>query len=358
VASPLREENPVVTLQEPTNLQEAKDLLFSDPNSFDFFQAVRLLELLAPDRSPVGDFAHPRHEVVRFSVNASLAFPASAIQRLKPGEPERPAAMDVNFMGLVGPLGLLPNYYTELVAERTRVHDTALASFLNIFHHRIISLFYRAWERTHFNIGYEREGSDAMTSRLLDFVGLGLPALQSRQVIRDESILYYSGLFGLSSRSALALESILSDYFDVPVEIEQFVGVWRSLVEADQCCFDLGPGECRQVGFGAVVGDEIWDRQSRAQIRIGPLDAKRYRDFLPDGTCFKPLQALARFYSGYDVEYEVQLILKQEQVPACELGDELGNTQLGWFTWMKSKPSFDRNPCDTVLLFAENSYDS
>jgi type VI secretion system protein ImpH len=348
VASPLREENLVL------KWAEVRSILFSHPHSFDFFQAVRLLELLQPGRLPVGDFANPRQETVRFGAHSSLSFPASSIQTLEPAAPGAPPSMTVNFMGLVGPIGLLPNYYTELVAERLRAHDTALSDFLNIFHHRIISLFYRAWERSHFTIGYEREGTDVMTSRLLDLVGLGLPSLQSRQVIRDESILYYSGLFGLSSRSALALESIISDYFDVPVEIEQFVGVWRSLGETDQCCFDTGNLESRQLGFGAVAGDEIWDRQSRAQIRIGPLDAARYRDFLPEGTSFEPLRALVRFYSGNDVEYEVQLILKQEQVPACELGDEPGNTQLGWFTWMKSNPSFDRNPCDTVLLFAEN----
>jgi type VI secretion system protein ImpH len=345
VASSLRQENSLL------NLQELKDLLFSEPNTFDFFQAVRLLELLSGDRAPVGDFALPRQEVVRFGVNASLAFPASAIQTLEPGEP---ASMKVNFMGLVGPLGLLPNYYTELVADRTRVHDTALADFLNIFQHRIISLFYRAWERAHFTVGYEREGKDAIASRLLDLVGLGLPSLQSRQIVRDETFLFYSGLFGFCSRSATALESILSDYFDVTVEVEQFVGVWRSLASPDRCFLDAGIAESHQLGFGAVAGDEIWDRQSRARIRIGPLDAERYRDFLPEGSSFQPLQALVRFYSGNDVEYELQLILRQEQVPACELGDDLGTTQLGWFTWMKSSPSFDRDACDTVLQFAEN----
>jgi type VI secretion system protein ImpH len=348
MASSVGEENSVV------RWAEVAASLFSNPHSFDFFQAVRLLELLQPDRSPVGDFANPRQETVRFGAHASLAFPASAIQNLAPAAPGAPPSMTVNFMGLVGPLGLLPNYYTDLVAERLRAHDTALSDFLNIFHHRIVSLFYRAWERSHFTIGYEREGSDVVTSRLLDLVGLGLPSLQSRQVIRDESILYYSGLFGLSSRSAFALESILSGYFDVPVEIEQFVGVWRSLDEADQCCFDIGSGESRQLGFGAVAGDEIWDRQSRARIRIGPLDAQRYRDFLPGASCFAPLQAIVRFFSGNDVEYEVQLILEQEHVPLCELGDEPGHIQLGWFTWMKSTPSFNRDPCDTILLFAEN----
>lgn len=345
MASTLRQENLVL------NLREVEELLFSEPNSFDFFQAVRVLQRLAPDRAAVGDFALPRQEAVRFGVNASLAFPASAIQTLAPGAP---AAMKINFMGLIGPLGLLPNYYTELVADRTRAHDTALADFLNIFQHRIVSLFYRAWERSHFTVGYERDGKDAVTSRLQDLVGLGLPSLQSRQVIRDETFLFYSGLFGLSSRSALAIESILSDYFDVPVEIEQFVGVWRSLATPDRCFLESGPAESHQLGFGAVAGDEIWDRQSRARIRIGPLDAVRYRDFLPGGSCFQPLQALVRFFSGHDVEYELQLILKQQQVPACELGDDLGTMQLGWFTWMKSEPAFDRDPCDTVLQFAEN----
>lgn len=345
MASTLRQENSVL------NLETLEQLLFAEPNSFDFFQAVRLLQLLAPHRAPVGDFALPWQEVVRFGVNASLAFPASAIQTLDRGEP---AAMKVNFMGLVGPLGLLPNYYTELVADRVRSHDSALADFLNIFQHRIVSLFYRAWERSHFIVGYEREGKDAVTGRLLDLVGLGLPALQSRQIVRDETFLFYSGLFGLSSRSSIALESILSDYFDVPVEIEQFIGVWRSLAVPDRCFLDTGFLESHQLGFGAVAGDEIWDRQSRACIRIGPLDAERYRDFLPDGSSFEPLQALVRFYSGQGVEYELQLILKQQQVPACELGDDKGTMQLGWFTWMKSEPVFDRDPCDTVLQFAEN----
>jgi len=351
MASSVGQENSLLDADD-SKFEELEKLLFSEPFSFDFFQAVRLLELLQPNRSPVGDFASPRREAVRFSVPPSFAFPASAIQELKPADAATPPAMEVNFMGLIGPLGVLPNYYTEIVADRMRARDRTLADFFNIFQHRAISLFYRAWERSHFNVGFEREGSDAVTSRLLDFVGLGLPSLRSRQVVRDESILLYGGLFGLESRSALALESILSDYFDVPVEIDQFIGVWRSLSNTDQCCFDSGSFESRQLGCGAVAGDEIWDRQSRARIRIGPLDVARYRDFLPDGTAFEPLRALVRFFTGNDIEFEVQLVLKQDQVPACELGDDTAS-QLGWLTWVKSNPTFDRSPSDTVLLVAE-----
>jgi type VI secretion system protein ImpH len=333
-------------------LAEVRRNLFSEPYSFDFFQAVRLLELLQPEREGVGDFANPRKESVRFSVPASLAFPASAIQRLVQRQEGAAPEMSVNFMGLIGPLGVLPSHYSELATERIRAHDHTFVDFLNIFHHRAVSLFYRAWKKCHFTVGYEREGTDPVTGRMLDFIGLGLPSLQSRQKIRDETLLFYGGLLGLAPRSALALESILADYFEVPVTVEQFVGVWRSLVEEDQCCFETGNLESTQLGFGAVAGDEIWDCQSRARILLGPLNAERYRDFLPDGSCLEPLRAITRFFAGHDVEFEIELVLKREDVPVCELGDDAGSTQLGWFTWIKSKPVFERDPCDTVLLFA------
>jgi type VI secretion system protein ImpH len=346
MAGPIRKEDFAVTLA------EVRENLFAGPYSFDFFQAVRLLELLQPGRESVGDFASPRQESVRFSVAPSLAFPASAIQQLEEGRDGAAPQMLVNFMGLIGPLGLLPSHYTELANERVRAHDHTFVDFLNIFHHRAVSLFYRAWKKCHFTVGYERDGTDPVTGRLLDLIGLGLPSLQSRQKIRDESLLFYGGLLSLVPRSALALESILSDYFDVPVAVEQFVGVWRSLLEDDQCCFEGGNPGATLLGFGAVAGDEVWDCQSRARILIGPLNATRYREFLPEGACFEPLGAITRFYAGHDVEFEVELILKREEVPVCELGDDPGFTQLGWFTWIKSNPAFERDPCDTVLLFA------
>ncbi|MBV8551420.1 MAG: type VI secretion system baseplate subunit TssG [Acidobacteriaceae bacterium] len=347
MASPVREQDRSV------ELAEVKEELFAAPHSFDFFQAVRLLELMQADRAVVGNFANPRSEAVRFTVHPSLAFPASAIQSLQPRQDGGAPLMSVNFMGTVGPLGLLPNYYTELVAERLRAHDATLRDFLDIFHHRAISLFYRAWETTHFTVGYEREGRGSMTDRLLELVGLGLPALQSRQVVRDEAILFYGGLLSMTPRSACALQLMLSDYFDVPVEIEQFVGAWRRLEEPDQCCFEIGSDASRQLGLGAVAGDEIWDRQSRARVRVGPLAAARYREFLPGGTAYEPLRSLLRFYSGNDIEFEVQLVLQREEVPACELGDDGDSPQLGWATWIKSSPQFNRDPDDTVLLFAE-----
>ena len=341
----------------PTRLEE---LLREEPWAFDFFQAVRLLSRFQPARVPVGQFARPAEEVVRIGVHPSLSFPASQIQALGWAPGAQPAML-VNFIGLIGPLGLLPRYYTELVADRRRSRDNAMGDFFDIFHHRIASLFYQAWEKSRFTIGFERaperlesgRPDDPFTAKLYDLAGFGTPGLRNRQELRDESIIFYGGLFGIASRPAAALESILSDFFQVDVSIEQFVGVWRRLEVSDQCIFEGGDQQSSQLGLGAVAGDEVWDRQSRARIRIGPLTAQRYLDFLPNGSAYAPLRSLVKSFCGDNIEFEVQLTLRRDHVPSPQLGDDsAAGPQLGWFTWMKSKPDFDRNPGDTILLLA------
>ena len=151
----------------------------------------------------------------------------------------------------------------------------------------------------------------------------------------------------------MALRAVLADYFDVPVEIEQFVGAWRGLELEDQCRFGEVESCSEQLGQGAVVGDEIWDQQSRVRIRLGPLPLGRYRQFLPTGSAYEPLRALTRFFAGDELEFEVQLVLKQDEVPRCSLGAEDESApELGWVSWMKSGPAFNRDPSDTIILLA------
>jgi len=323
--------------------------LRQEPFAFHFFQAVRLLERAMPERAAVGRFAEPATEVARFLHHPSLAFPASEIQSLD-WNGRSAARMTINIIGLIGPLGVLPVHYTEFAIERLRARDHTFVEFLDIFLHRAASVFYRAWEKHRFTIGYERDRQDPLSECIYDLVGLGTRSLRNRQPFHDETLAFYGGFFGLTARSSLALESMLADYFDVPVSVEQFIGVWRRLDECDQCELDVELSGSSELGLGAVVGDEVWDRQSRARIVMGPLSAERYREFLPDGSAFEPLRALTHLFSGEDIEYELQLILKREEVSGCELGAEHATVQLGWFTWMKSKPEFDRNPGDTVLL--------
>jgi type VI secretion system protein ImpH len=327
---------------------EIEDKLRREPHTFDFFQALRLLERFRPDKKAVGQFTHPETEVARFRAHPSLAFPASQIQAAEWPD-DGPVEMTVNFMGLTGPVGVLPNPYTSLIIEREREGDNSLRDFLDIFNHRMISLFYRAWRKYRFDVACERGERDRFSRNLLSLLGLGTERMRDRQTISDDSLIYYSGLLAQRPRSAQALQQILSDYFDVPVAIEQFSGGWYRLDRETQCRLSEENTDSGELGFGAVVGDEMWNQQSRVRIVLGPLSLERYSDFLPDGQSFKPLHSWVRFYSNDEWDFELKLILAREQVPACTLGSlGVSRPQLGWVSWVKSAP-FGRDPGDTVL---------
>ncbi|HET9409546.1 MAG TPA: type VI secretion system baseplate subunit TssG [Candidatus Sulfotelmatobacter sp.] len=328
--------------------------LCKEPYSFDFFQAVRLLERLMPEQNSVGQFVHPNTEVARFGAHPSLAFPASQIQEMTSPE-NAPVRMVVNFMGLTGPEGVLPNPYTSLIIERMRSSDYSLRDFLDIFNHRIISLFYRAWRKYRFDVAAEQSERELFSRHLLSLIGLGTDGLRDRQAVPDDTLIYYSGLLAQRPRSAQALKQILADYFDVPVAIEQFAGDWYRLDPETQCCFSDRNNGSEALGLGAVVGDEVWNQQSKVRIVLGPLSLERYADFLPDGKSWEPLQSWVRFFSNDEWEFEVKLVLAREHVPACTLGAEgTSGPQLGWVSWVKSV-SMQRDPGDTVLALDMNS---
>lgn len=325
-----------------------EEKLRREPYAFDFFQAVRLLERLLPDRTSVGQFAPPATEVARFSPHASLVFPASQLQAMD--WPENAAVqMLVNFMGLTGPEGVLPNPYTSLLIARQRASDHAPSAFLDIFNHRMISLFYRAWRKCRFDVAYEHGERDLFSRHLLSLLGLGTEGLVSRQAVPDDSLIYYAGLLSQRPRSAQALKQILADYFDVAVEIEQLVGSWYAVAPDAQCSFGEGNSESEELGLGTMIGDEVWSQEAKVRVILGPLELGRYKDFLPDGQCWPQLRDWVRLFSNDEWDFELKLILEREEVPPCTLGaDEGSQPQLGWVSWVKSTP-FNRDPGDTVL---------
>ncbi len=324
------------------------DQLADDPCGFEFFQAVSLLQRFSAGLQPVGDFSHPEEEAVHFKVNSRLGFPASQIQSLDFPE-DTPPVMMVNFMGLTGPSGALPYTYSELILERIRAKDHGLAAFLDIFNHRAISLFYRAWQRSRFPVTYSAGPRDLFTRYLLDLIGLGTEGLRDRQEIDDEALLHYASLVAMQARSATALEQIIADYFEVPVEIQQFTGAWYAIDDATQCSMtDTNSPSC-QVGLGAVVGDAVWDRQARVRIRLGPLSIERYCDFLPGESGYIALRSLTRFFSNQSLEFEVQLVLDRAETPGTELDFEATQAvRLGWVSWLKTAP-LGIDPDDTIL---------
>ena len=327
-----------------------EEALNEAPESFGFFQAVRLLHRRLQDRKGVGEFADPSEEVIRFSVNPSLAFPAGEIQDIR-FDPEGQVNMMINFMGLVGHMGVLPMQYTLLIDDQAAKEGDpdGFREFLDIFQHRIISLFYKAWERSHFYVPFERGEDDPLSQRLMDLIGLGTGDLRGRMGIRDEALLFYSGLLGSRHRSAVALERLLEDYFQVPVEVVQFKGGWYGLSRDSQCRIDDDEESGEGLGEGLAVGDEIWDPQARVQLKIGPLRRNEYDDFLPGGSSYTALKGITQFFGDGQFDFEVQLILHREDVPGIVLGAEEEKTPpLGWCTWIRTRP-FSRHADETTF---------
>ena len=326
-----------------------KDLLFREGYRFDFFQAVRLLQRLYPEREPVGASVDPRKEAVRFRSKVSIAFPPSAIDEIEAppeADADRPARMTVPFWGLTGPIGVLPAPYTELLIERVRFKDTALWEFLDLFHHRMLSFFYRAWEKSRFPVSYERTGEDPFTAYLFDEVGMGTAGLRGRMSVPDQALVFYAGLISQKPHSSTAIAQVLGDYFRVPVTVVQFHGQWLPL-EAENLT-RVGAANS-ELGKNLVAGTHVFVSQSKFRVRLGPLTLRQFGAFLPNGRALRPLGQLTRFLAGFEFDFDVQLVLKKEEVPPCRLGGEGPiPPMLGWTTWIRTE-EMKEDASDVVL---------
>ncbi len=313
------------------------ELIFSEPYLFEFFQAVRLLERMFPEKRFVGRDESPASEVVRFRSHPSLSFPPSELVDVKAPSPgtDGQVEMTVAFAGLIGPSGALPVPYTELVMERRRYRDTALWVFLDLFHHRLVSLFYRAWEKYRFPVAFERDQSDPFTGYLFSLIGMGTGGLRGRMDLEDTGLLLYSGLIAQRPHSSIAVESILNDYFGVPAAIVQFIGEWHKLEPASLS--RMGEQNC-ELGVNLIAGSEVLVRQSKFRVRLGPLWLNEFITFLPAGRLLKPLFQLTRFLVGIEFDFDVQLVLKKEEVPMCQLSSKARLLpMLGWTTWIRTE---------------------
>jgi type VI secretion system protein ImpH len=347
------------TMSESTTTQKAftlEEVLFAEPYRFDFFQAVRLLERIYTLRRPIGHAAEPSQEVVRFRTPVTLNFAPSEIAALtrenNETEPPAPPNLTVAFMGLTGPTGVLPHTYTELLMERLRNKDTTLYDFLDRFNHRLISLFYRAWEKYRFPIALERGLEDRFTEFLFDIIGLGTRGLRHRFNFPDEGLLSYGGLIANKPHSASAFSGLLSDYFSVSAEIEQFKGQWLKL-EAESVS-RLGRAN-HQLGVSTLSGTRVWDQQSKLRVRFGPLSFATFAAFLPNGSAYQPATELTRLFAGLEFDFDIQLALQKQEVPFCKLTTkDNARPLLGWTTWLKTRP-FKTDDAQVILSSARRN---
>jgi len=333
----------------PPPLLKLRKMLEEEPFRVRFFQAVRLIQRMEGNRRPVGYFVTPELEAVRFSSLPTLNFPPSQLHSLERFENGQ-LHMTVQFMGVCSAISVLPMPYTEHLLSQMRDKNTATAEFFDIFNHRLISFFYRGWEKYRFFIGYERGSEDSISPRLMDLLGLGVEGLAGTLGMPEAACLNYVGLLGRHTRSAEPLRRILSDYFDIPVQIHQFAGAWRRLPIENRTSLSGFGGVNEVLGVGVIAGEEVLDQHGRIRISLGPMTFDRYLQFLPGQDAHRELSAWLKFYSNGSYETEVQLILKRDEAPQCELGKEgVSQPQLGYVSWLRTKP-LRSDPGDATYL--------
>jgi type VI secretion system protein ImpH len=333
----------------PPGGRESVDLraeLLGEPWKFGFFQAVRLLERFA--REGGGRFSasvgrdRPEAEAVLFRGSPTLAFQPSAVQDARASR-SGPFELTVNMFGLVGASGALPHHYTSLIIQRLRDKDESLRRFLDLFLHRLASLFHRAWEKYRLPFAYERFrsesglGDDPVTWGLYCLAGMGTGGLRGRLDLPDELVLFHVGHFSHAPRNAASLEAILREYFQLPLVVEQMSPRWLSLDRDDRS--SLGRSNHGMKG-GIIVGRRVRDLQGKFRIRVGPLRLEEFRRLMPGGDILGPMWQLTRLYVGPDLDFDVLPILRKEDVPGTQLRASAAPAQrarLGYNTWAKTR---------------------
>ncbi|HZN60897.1 MAG TPA: type VI secretion system baseplate subunit TssG [Planctomycetota bacterium] len=315
--------------------------LLKEPHRFSFYRIVYLLQHLVPEAAPVGAQGPPEREVVRFRADLSMGFSSSDVTTLtvKDGESEEIPRFELTttFMGLFGPASPLPTHFTEELLQDEEGRDVRRA-FLDLFHHRMMSLLYRVWEKYRFGIRFRPGGIDAISRLFLQLSGLGLPPKADAH-IPPIRLLAYAGLWTQRTRPASALRGILADYFaGTEVEIEQFAGRWLEIPESEQN--RLGGARSR-LGEDMNLGSRIFDRGASFRVRLDHLGIEDYLDFLPPGRKTEELEEIVDQFNSDGLDYEVKLWLRREEIPSLKLGAPAA--RLGWATWLGKAPEANQS---------------
>ena len=240
--------SPHWTKTDTVNLLQA---IAERPYSFDFFQALRRLEALFADKPRIGKATRPQDEPIRFGQEPSLAFAPSTLASLKLRE-DRPPRLEVFFFGLFGPNGALPLHLTEHARSRIRNNDDeTFARFVDMFHHRLLSLFYRAWASAQPTVSYDRPNEDRFGEYIGSALGIGAPALRDRDAVPDLAKLYYAGLFSNQTHHADGLQAIIADY------LQALFSRCTCRVRAQQFAYSRGGDHGVIVGISFVIALDI-----------------------------------------------------------------------------------------------------
>ena len=329
----------------PAAAAAVEQVLVAQVERLDFYQALRLIEQAHPELPRIGQSQRPRDDAVRLGQQPSLAFAASTLAAYEPASDTRAARLLVSFLGLLGPNGPLPTHLTEYARDRLRNSgDPTLARFLDLFHHRMLSLFYRAWAQVQPTVSRDRPQDDRFATYVASLFGLGQDTLRARDAVPDAAKLHFAGRLAAQPRNAEGLQAILAEFFNVPVAIEQYVGQWLALpVDGRTQLSSRAPhlSVNAQLGASATLGARSWQAQHKFRIVLGPLLRDDYERFLPGGESLPRLTAWVRNYVGDSLDWDLQLMLRPESVPTLALGGRktgvARGARLGLTTWLTGR---------------------
>jgi type VI secretion system protein ImpH len=277
----------------------------------------------------------PGDEPVRLAQEAAMAFAPSTLSAFDVDNRGRPPRLEQRFFGLLGPNGPLPLHITEYVRERVLHHkDDTLGHFLDLFHHRLALLFYRAWADARPTVQHDRPDEDRFAIYVASLAGYGSPGTRARDEVPDHAKQFFVGHLARNAKNAEGLASIVEGFFGLPARVEQFVLGWLVLPRDQRTSLGGPPRPSAALGHGAVIGGRVRDGQSRFRIVLGPMDLDRFMDFLPGRKSLQRLRDWVRNYVGYEFDWDVQLILASDEVPGIRLGRE---GHLGWTTWLGAR---------------------
>lgn len=322
------------------------DKLVENPGKHHIFQALRVLEAHYAEAPRLGESRRPRQDKLRLGQEAELAFPPNTISSFTPPQGDQPARLTNRFFGLFGPQGPLPLHLTEYARDRKRNHrDPTMVAFADMLTHRMMGLLYRAWAQGQPAVSFDRD-EDPLARKVASLAGYNGDNLQGRDAMPDMAKLHFAGHLGQEAKNPGGLVSILSAFFDVSVQLQEFIGSWLDLEPDDQWQLGRSGG----LGQSTSIGTKVWSRSAKFRLRIGPLSLADYQRLLPGGPALTRMRAIVRSYIGDVLDWDVNLVLAGDQVPRASLG---GTTQLGHTSWIGSRPDPDaeRQDVDDLYLY-------
>lgn len=337
--------------QDHAALQHLWAELAQAPYAHDFFQVLRMVQAHSPNVPRLGEGLRPRDEAVRLGQDPELDFAPANLHSFTPANGAVPPRIGQRAFGLFGPMGPMPLHLTEYVRERARSHgDPTLMRFADVFHHRAMLLFFRAWAQSRPVVHRDRPWDDDFARWVSALFGQSPKTFSQRDAIPDDAKRLHAAALARGPRNAEGLIKILKSYFGIEVQLDPSVGHWLALQDEDRSRLlpSTAPARNTALGQQAVLGKRVWDRQSNFRLRLGPLSYEQYQRFLPGQPARKALRDWLRQYLGLSMSCETRLVLKGSEVPRLQLkpsrqGGQPGG-MLGLNAWLGRKgPHPDRS---------------